>query len=99
MCLPAITDVRAAHQHDAVTQSHRAQLLDLGTTGGKAKLRAQGIDEKRICELSQYTLDENHRPCATRQHSHTTTTWKDCRATPMACSLHPPQLPRTVSGQ
>ena len=59
MCLPAITDVLAAQQHDAVTQSYRAQLLDLGTTGGKAKLRAQGIDEKRICELSQYTLDEN----------------------------------------
>jgi hypothetical protein len=49
----------AAQQHDAVTQSYRAQLLDLGTTGGKAKLRAQGIGEKHICELSQYTLDEN----------------------------------------
>jgi hypothetical protein len=59
MCLPAITDVLAAQQHDAVTQSYRAQRLDLGTAGGKAKLRAQGIDEKRICELSQYTLDEN----------------------------------------
>ena len=60
MCLPAITDVLAAQQHDAVTQSYRAQLLNLGTTGGKAKLRAQGIDEKRICELSQYsTLDES----------------------------------------
>jgi hypothetical protein len=59
VCLPAITDVLAAQQHDAVTQSYRAQLLDLGTAGGKAKLRAQGIDEKRICELSQYTLDEN----------------------------------------
>jgi hypothetical protein len=59
MCLPTTTDVLAAQQHDAVTQSYRAQLLDLGTTCGKAKLRAQGIDEKRICELSQYTLDEN----------------------------------------
>jgi hypothetical protein len=28
MCLPAITDVLAAQQHDAVTQSYRAQLLD-----------------------------------------------------------------------
>jgi hypothetical protein len=43
ICLPAITDVLAAQQHDAVTQSYRAQLLDLGTTDGKAKLRAQGI--------------------------------------------------------
>ena len=59
MCLPTTTDVLAAQQHDAITQSYRAQLIDLRTTGGKAKLRAQGIDEKRICELSQYTLDEN----------------------------------------
>jgi hypothetical protein len=59
MCLPTTTDVLAAQQHDAVTQSYRTQLMDLRAAGGKAKLRAQGIDEKRICELSQYTLDEN----------------------------------------
>jgi hypothetical protein len=59
MCLPTTTDVLAAQQHDAVTQSYRTQLIGLRATGGKAKLRAQGIDEKRICELSQYTLDEN----------------------------------------
>jgi hypothetical protein len=61
MCLPTTTDVLAAQQHDAVmhTQSYRTQLIDLRATGGKAKLRAQGIDEKRICELSQYALDAN----------------------------------------
>jgi hypothetical protein len=59
MCLPTTTNVLAAQQHDAVTQSYRTQLMDLRAAGGKAKLRAQGIDEKRICELSQYTMDEN----------------------------------------
>jgi hypothetical protein len=59
MCLPTTTDVLAAQQHDAVTQPYRTQLIDLLATGGKAKLRAQGTDEKRICELSQYALEEN----------------------------------------
>jgi hypothetical protein len=100
MCLPAITDVLAARQHDAVTQSYRAQLLDQGTAGGKAKLRAQGI-YRRAAHLraeSVHPVDENQVRRYSPALAHYYNSEGLPRAMPTAHSLHPPQLPRTVSG-
>jgi hypothetical protein len=101
MCLPTVTDVLAAQQHDAVTQSYRAQLLDLGTTGGKAKLRAQPRHrrETHLCELSQYTLDENQVLRYSPALAHYYNAQKGCHATLTECPSHPPRSQRIASGQ